>query len=329
LQELKKMEENNCRTFFPGHLGALFLLMGVTVASCILLMGCRESGIASKSVAHSVTTTAKQSLPLRIGYDGSPLLAPLYSAYGREASAKPTQPWELVRFDSGGDIGYSLLAGKINAGFVETAKALRLLKAPGGEKLKVAGAIQFPYGATLVIRKGLNIRLTDLPGLTIAASEPDCVLLHQFRKDAGRHGVAVERIRFSYMPFDEMLPALEAGMVDGILVKGSYALLAEHAGHNILYQNWDVKAGDECCPASLAQTDYFLVVREEAVEAIKPFLRELTATSSFPAAELRRAVSRQLGYPAAALEQLPVASFVTIGTELLKDLGERRCVLLR
>ncbi|WP_191965736.1 ABC transporter substrate-binding protein [Oryzomonas sagensis] len=269
-----------------------------------------------------------QSPPsVRIGYGDSPLLGPLYAADERQAG-RP-RAWQAVPIGSGGDIGYSLISGAVDAGFVETNKAVKLLKAPGGETLKVAGAVQFPYGATLVIRKDLNIRLGDLAGRTIAAQEPDCKLLHQFRRDAKRLGVDVDRIRTRFMSFDEMVPALEAGKVDAVLVKGSYAVLAEHLGHKVLYQNWDIKAGDECCPAALAQSDYFLVVRGGAVEALKPVVQSLLAASALPPAELRKAVSKRLGYSREDLERLPTANFVTVGDDLRKELGDGRCLVLR
>lgn len=273
------------------------------------------------------TGTDQSRSAIRIGYGDSPLLGPLYAAAERQA-ARP-HAWEVVPIGSGGDIGYSLISGRIDAGFVETNKAVKLLKAPGGETLKVAGAVQFPYGATLVIRKDLNIRLGELAGRTIAAQEPDCKLLHQFRKDARRLGVDVDRIRVVFMTFDEMVPALEAGKVDAVLVKGSYAVLAEHLGHKVLYQNWDIKAGDECCPAALAQSDYFLVVRAQTQEALTPVVQSLLAASELSPSDLRHVVAKRLGYSPEALERLPTASFVTVNDELRKELGERRCVVLQ
>lgn len=131
------------------------------------------------------------------------------------------------------------------------------------------------------------------------------------------------------MAFDEMVPALEAGKVDAVLVNGSYAVLAEHLGHKVLYQNWDIKAGDECCPAALAQSDYFLVVRGKAAEALKPVVQSLLAASALPPAVLRQAVSKRLGYSKEDLGRLPTASFVAVGDDLRKELGEGRCLVLR
>ncbi len=304
----------------PTRLLRPFLLL-LFMAS-VLCAACQKQ--ASHQGATQTNPASSSPLP-RIGYGDSPLLGPLYAAYERQ-----TPPaWQEIRIGSGGDIGYSLISGKIDAGFVETNKAVKLLKAPGGEGLKVAGAVQFPYGATLVVRKDLSIRLGDLAGRTIAAQEPDCKLLHQFRKDAKRLGVKVERIHVVYMSFDEMVPALEAGKVDAVLVKGSYAVLAEHLGHKVLYQNWDIKAGDECCPAALAQSDYFLVVREQAVATVKPVVAALLASGALPPAELRQAVAKRLGYAPEALERLPTANFVAVSDELRKELGDGRCLLTR
>ena len=291
---------------------------------CAVLMVCllQLMGCSQKTEATSLGT--ENSATLKIGIDGSPLLGPIYAAAHPRAGTGIAN-WLTVRFGSGGDIGYALLAGKLDAGFVETNKGLKLLQAPGGNSLKVAGALQFPYGATLVLRKDLNLRLGDLAGRTIAAQEPDCKLLHQFRKDALRAGVKPGDVQVKFMPFDEMIPALEAKTADAVLVKGSYALLAQNLGHKVLYQNWDIKAGDDCCPAALAQTDYFLLVRETALDSMKPLLRELVAIGELPSARLRQAISRQIGYPMAALEQFPLATYAPVSGDLRKTMGERQC----
>ena len=295
----------------------------VSASICLLLLTTLlvVPGCKNRTPSHGAASQAK--LP-RVGYNPNPLLGPLYAAQAKDKA------WELTKFGTGGDTGYALISGDVDAGFVDTEKALQLIKAPGGEKLKVAGAIQFPYGATLVVRKDLKVRLTDLAGKKIAALEADCILNHQFNKDAKRHGLDYKTLKFSYMPFADMLPALESKSIDGALVKGAHAVLAELQGHKIIYQNWDIKAGaDDCCPPSIAQTEYFLLVREEAVERVKPLLTALVAASDLPPVRLRQAISTQLGYPAEALEQYPTASFATVSPEQVKLLGEKRCLLTR
>jgi ABC-type nitrate/sulfonate/bicarbonate transport system substrate-binding protein len=290
----------------------------------MLLIGCQQKQSGEKKPGDTPVPAASA----RVGYSKNPLLGPLYAAHD-QAAGKPA-PWELKHFGSGGDIGYALISGEIDAGFIETEKALQLIKAPGGEKLKIAGGVEFPYGATLVIRKDLQVRLSDLGGKHLAALEADCIINHQFNKDAKRHGLDPKSLKYSYMPFAEMLPALEAKAIDGALVKGAYGVLAELAGHKILYQNWEIKAGsDDCCPPSIAQTELFLVVREQAADKVKPLLSALIAANALPAADIRKAVSKNLGYPTAALEQYPVSTFTVVSDELRKNLGEQKCLLVR
>ena len=287
-------------------LGRYLLLLATVLSISPLLAACKER------------TLVPQLKQPRVGYNPNPLLGPLYAAGAKDKA------WELTKFGTGGDIGYSLISGDVDAGFVETEKALKLIKAPGGEKLKVVGAIQFPYGATLVVRKDLKVRLSDLAGKRIAALEADCILNHQFNKDAKRHGLDPKSLKFSYMPFADMLPALEAKAIDGALVKGAHAVMAELQGHKIIYQNWDIKAGaDDCCPPAIAQTEYFLLVREQSAERVKPLIRALVAASDLPPSEIRKAVSKQLGYPQAALEQYPTSSFSVVSEDQRKLLGEQ------
>jgi ABC-type nitrate/sulfonate/bicarbonate transport system substrate-binding protein len=290
-------------------------LATLVLVAVLLLSGC-----------HSEPAPKVAPQPLRIGHTNTPLLAPLYAAELRRAA---DAGWEPAAFGSGGDIGYALLAGELSSGFVDTDKALQLLKAPGGDKLLIAGAIRFPYGATLVLRNDLKLRLAELSGRNIAALEPDCTINHQFRHDAGRHGLDPQTVRFTYMPYAEMLPALEAKKVDAILVKGAYGVLAELAGHKILYQNWEVAAGDDCCPATLAQTEFLLVARAAELDRVTPVIKALAAADDLPAVDLRAAVATRLGYPPAALERFPVASFALIDEATRQTLGAQQCVIIR
>lgn len=302
-----------------GFMKKYALLLCSFTTFVIVLAGCSPD---RESKARSIQGTAEAVQ--RIGYPASPLLGLLYAA---EKERGADRSWELQRMGSGGDVGYALVSRNLDAGFIETVKAVELVKSTAGKGLKLAGAMKFPYGAVLVVRKGLNIRLDDLPGRKLAAEDADCKLLHQFRRDAQRLGVDLKRVEFSYVPFADMLPALEAGAIDGMITKGAYGVLAELQGHSILYQNWEIKpGGDACCPASLAQVEYFLVVREEAFGRLKPFIAALDAAAALPPSEIRRALSERLGLLPEKLGRFPVATFAAIDEKLAKDLGERTCL---
>lgn len=252
---------------------------------------------------------------LNIGHVRSPLLGPLYSA------ATSAQSIRLTPFASSGDVGMALLGGELDAGLVEPEKAINLLQLRQRLPLLVAGVIEFPYGATLVIRKDLDFRLDDLPGKRVATIGARCRLMHQFRADAHRLDVPVDKIRFVTMPFDAMLPALESGVVDGALMKGSAAVLAELQGHKVLYQNWDVKAVDECCPAVLAQAEYFLLVRPDRDSAVRQLVSAMTASNRLAAADCRKSITSATGFPAEPLERYPLSRFSPVDEELRKKLG--------
>lgn len=289
----------------------------------LLLLSLIISGCSSG--AEKVAVPAKTTF--RVGYADSPLLGILYAAEKRRS---PAGSWESRSMASSGDVGYALASGKLEAGFVETAKAVRLLKSVAGKDLKLAGALSYPYGAVLVMRKGLNIHLDELPGKTLAAEDADCKLFHQFKRDVQRQGIDPARITFRYIPFADMLPALEAGAVDGVVTKGAYAVLAEARGHDILYQNWELKpGGDECCPVSLAQIEYFLVVRNDAVQRLKPLIDDLESATSRPPAEIRRVLAERLNLDPARLGRFPVASFEGVSDAVRRDVGDGRCLAAR
>lgn len=262
-------------------------------------------------------TSSEKSRAVTVGYQVSPLLSHLY-VY-EESASREDKP-RLERFSTSADIGYALLAGSVDAGFLDREKVLALGGMPGFERLHVTGLVSFPYGSTLVTRKGVNLRLSDLPGRKIAVSSPLCELLGAFREDAERLGVNVDSIVFEYLPFDAMIPALEAGTVDGAIFKGSYSAVAQGLGHQVLYQNWDVAAGDECCPEILAQLEYLLVIREES-EAAHTFSERLLATGPYDADRLRAASAKRTKVPLSVLENLPVSEIGPVDEELLEILG--------
>lgn len=256
------------------------------------------------------------SKPLRIGYVSGPMAAPLYAAAAKEKQ-KPAKTFKLIPFKTTGDVGYGLLSGDLDGGLIEPDKAMSLFKEAKNKGLKAAGVIEFPYGASLVLRKDLKLRLDDLTGRTIAAEEPDCVLVKQFKNDAKRLGLNPDRMKFVFMPFEEMVPALEAGKIDGSVTKSSHALIAESLGHKILYQNWKISpGGDTCCPAFLAQVDYFLVVRPIGDVAIQGLVDIFTAANNEIPANVKELVSKETGVSLSILDQFPLPSF----SPLTKDL---------
>jgi len=262
-----------------------------------------------------------KSGPVRLGYVGGPHAAALYVAEEQASRGGHAPAFAGVPFNASGDIGYALIAGEIDAGFIETAKAAALLRSVNG--LVAVGAVTFPYGATLVLRKDLDLRLDGLAGRTVAVASRRCRLLHQFLADTERHGVNPSSITLAPMPFDHMIPALEARKADSILTRGGHALLAVAQDHKILYQNWDVTGDDECCPKTLAQVELVLVTRAKGVGArrVKALVSALEAGSAAPADILRAAVSVRTRIPLAVLEPFPVASFTALTPEQQTELG--------
>ncbi|HSW10670.1 MAG TPA: ABC transporter substrate-binding protein [Bacillota bacterium] len=258
---------------------------------------------------------------IQLGHPGGPLLAPLYVAVDQNLFAKEGRKVDARRFGSGTDVGYALLTGRIDAAFLEPSPSFRLLNEHEWADIRVAGVVTFPYGATVVVREDLDLRLLDLEGRTVAAGSRHCRLLQQFRHDAERLGVDTGKINFVYLEFAVMLPALEAGRVDAIVTRSSLALLAQEAGHRTLYQNWDVEPGDACCPLYLAQVEYFLLVRRLGDRDVSSLDAALRRASDRPTGELHRATLEASGFPLTMASTSPVARYSAISQELERELG--------
>ncbi|HSV98714.1 MAG TPA: hypothetical protein VLI39_00975 [Sedimentisphaerales bacterium] len=282
------------------------------ILAVVLAAGCRDRAHADGK--------AKPG-PLRLGYVGGPHAAPVYVAQEQAARDGRAPAFVGVPFKFSGDIGYALIAGEIDAGFIETTKAAALFRSVSG--VGAVGAVTFPYGATLVLRKDLDLRLDGLAGRVVAVAGRRCRLLHQFLADAERLGVDPAAITLSPMPFDQMIPALEARKVDAILTRGGHALLAVAQDHKVLYQNWDVTGDDECCPKTLSQVELVLATRAKGVGAgrIRALVSALEAGSAAPSDTLRAAVAERTRIPMAVLEPFPVASFAALTAEQQAEVG--------
>jgi len=254
---------------------------------------------------------------LKIGHGGGYLSAALYAAKDSLGGKA-----DIQQFGSLSDVAYALLHGELDAGFIEVDKLPALSEIPGFERLTVVGKVTYPYGATLVLRKGLNARLQDLNGLTVALSSPQCVLQKEFVKDAERLKADISGIKYEYIPFDAMVPALEAKAVDAAIIRGTYSIVALQDGHSILYQNWEVQPGDECCPAVVDQAALVLLARRDKLDAVQPLLDALLAAQKLPPDDLRRAVADNTVIPFKILEGQPVPEFSLADDGLVKIFAE-------
>ena len=251
----------------------------------------------------------KNDTRIKIGHGGGYLSAALYAAQDKYDA-------DIQQFRSSSDIAYALLSGQLDAGFVEAEKLAAFAGIDGFDKLTVLGKVTYPYGATLILRKGLDVRLHELNGLTVAVSSPKCVLLHKFEEDASRLEADISGIMFKHVAFDGMVPALEAGVVDAAIIKGSYSVAALQANHSILYQNWEMQPGDECCPAVINQAELVLLARRNKSDAVKPFVDALLSAQRLPPDNLRRAVANNTVIPFEILLGQPVPEFSEADDEL-------------
>jgi ABC-type nitrate/sulfonate/bicarbonate transport system substrate-binding protein len=260
-----------------------------------------------------LNSCGKNEPRIRVGHSGGYISAIVYAVQDSLAGQA-----DIRQFHSSTDIAYSLLSGALDAGFVEADKLAAFAETDGFDKLTVAGKITYPYGATLILRKGLDVRLQELGGLKIATSSPNCVLLKEFSEDALRLNADISGVNFEYLAFDAMIPALEAAKADAAIIKGYYSVVALQKGHSVLYQNWEVKPGDECCPAVIDQAALVLLVRRDKSDAVKPFIDALVSAQNRTPDELRHAVANNTVIPYEILQNQPVAEFSLADDELVE-----------
>ncbi|MCL1989978.1 MAG: hypothetical protein FWG67_03725 [Defluviitaleaceae bacterium] len=249
---------------------------------------------------------------LNIGYGGGFLSAPLYAA---------DYEVNLHQFTETSDIVYGLAGGSLDAGFLEIDRFIALIESDTTflDAFTVAGTIDYPFGATMIIREDLgHLRLSDINGLNIAVTSPSSALLEVFLEDAHRLGVETDDMTYTFMPFRTMVPALTEGVVDAIIVRGDFALVGLEAGHHILYQNWSLEPGDACCPGIVDQAAKVFLVRNDRKVAVHDYFDALMETRLLSPTDHRAAVVYHTNIPAYLLEGIPVPEFSPAGDELIE-----------
>ncbi|HWQ27271.1 MAG TPA: hypothetical protein VN367_10905 [Chlorobaculum sp.] len=249
-----------------------------------------------------------------VGHDGSPLLAFLYAAI---QLPEGQQVIEARKFGSSADVGYALLSGSIDTGFIQPEKLVELSRLKGFEKLQVLGKVTFPYGATLITKKGSTFRLNEINGRSIAAPVDNTRLLNEFINDVKKYSIDLGKVDFVLLSQDAIIPALESGKIDGAVIKGSRAVIAQQAGHNILYQKWDMQPGNECCPPVIDQLEYVLLGRKDAAASNAELTAVLVKSSHFAGTVLRTAVSKAVHMSENILLELPLSSFEPTDNDLM------------
>lgn len=281
---------------------SLLILLVVLLTAAAFLSGCGERDVTV------------------IGHSGGPLLT---AAYVAESDPEFGGRFELSRLGTPADVGYALLSGDLAAGFIDPARYEEIERLPGFEKLEVVGKVTYPFGATLVVRNGLEVRLGDLEGKKVGISQPECVLWDTFKADAERLNVDTEKLELQVIAFDAMIPALEAGIIDAVVVRGALAAVAVKKGHTVLYQNWEIEetdAGDGCCPLTEDQVELILLAQRNDPEASSGLPALLTRSQSSSLEVLRSAAAQATGIPVEILADLPVSRFEVADRALIEEL---------
>ena len=263
------------------------------------------------SLAACLRTEASENEHLNIGYGSGFLSSPIYAA---------DYEVNLHQFLQTADIVYGLAGGSLDAGFIALDRFIALIESNTTflDNLTIAGTIDYPFGATLILREDLaHLRLQDINGLNIAVTSPGSELLEAFLYDANRLGVGTDEITYTFMPFRTMVPALTEGEVDAIIIRGDYALVGLEAGHIILYQNWDLEGGDACCPAIVDQAAKVLLVRRGLEQRMESYIEALLATRLLRASEHRYAVGNHTNIPVDLLHGMPVPEFSLADNSLI------------
>ena len=135
-----------------------------------------------------------------------------------------SDPTQIVAAVLSGDVQFSSLS----------TGGLAILKSRGAPvRLVAAGALYRPTAPTtaLLAAPGKRIvRARDLIGKTVAIDAPNTLAHIGFLKWLKRNGVSAEKVRFSHIPFAQMLAPLRRGTVDAAVLPEPFVTLATQRG---------------------------------------------------------------------------------------------------
>jgi len=291
-----KKEQNTKKENHRFHYRPKLMMLSLLMAFSLLVSACGQMITGAGVEAHEEGVGSG----LRIGFTNPFLASQLFTT---------THDATLYQMGHSGDVGMGLLGGGLDVGFLEVEQLVALARENFMDDLAVIGTINYPFGATVLLRDGLDLRLSEINGKRLGVASLNDQLLHTFLEDTARLEVEIDAMELAVLPYDAMVSALSEGAIDVALVPGHYSFVALSAGHSILYQNWDMEAGDECCPAIVDQAALVVLARQEALADIEPFVQEMVASNELRPSQVREVIMNQVSLTTEVLQGIPVSSF--------------------
>ena len=249
---------------------------------------------------------------IRLGYMPIAEETPKFVAYELALFKKRGLEVEMVRFESGPDMGTALLGGSIQVGMIGTPGMINA--AVAGRPLiylydngtNVKGPQGHEYFTGLVVLEGSPIKdIGDLKGKKVALnvlktnSEVQTVMQVERwnREHPDRKIDLTNDVRFTTMPFGSMLAALERGLVDAASLLEPYTtqMLSRHKIRIIspvsyALEDWPVSLG-------VARRD-FAENHVNTLKAYKATWFEAVRWIRENSAEAKKIMSKYTGMPA-------------------------------
>lgn len=221
---------------------------------------------------------------------------------------------EATPFKGGSLIAMAVEAGELDAGWSNTVSLAQALDRGFDFAVIAPGAFEIAPGHrshSLLVRADSAIStVADLRGKTVAINTLGNINEVAMAALAAQNGIDRHDIRLVEIPFPQMIPSLESGAVDAVLVLEPFVTLGASGGRTRVLEPAALKAfGDRFLIASWFSTRRWINAHPETAEAFRRAMLKASAAIARDPARARAILTSHTGLDAELAQAITLPAF--------------------
>jgi len=261
-----------------------------------------------------LSTPARALETVRLGFIPVGDCLQLYVAQDLGLFAEEGIAVEATPFKGGALIAMAVEAGELDAGWSNTVSLAQALDRGFDFTIISPGAFEIApdhRSHSLLVRADSPIRtVADLRGKAVAINNLGNINEVAIAALAAEHGVQRDEIRLVEIPFPQMIPALEGGAVDAVLVLEPFVTLGRSGGKTRVLEPAALRAfGDRFLIASWFSTQRWIDANPETAKAFRRAMVKASAAIAADPARARAILTSHTKLDAALAKAITLPAF--------------------
>jgi len=261
-----------------------------------------------------LSSTAPAMETVRLGYIPVGDCLQLYVAQDLGLFAGEGVTVEATPFKGGSLIAMAVEAGQLDAGWSNTVSLALALDRGFDFAILAPGAFEVApdhRSHSLLVRADSPVRsVADLRGKTVAINTLGNINEVAVAALAAESGLDRDDVRLVEVPFPQMIPALENGSVDAVLVLEPFVTLGASGGRTRVLEPAALRAfGDRFLIASWFAARRWIDAHPEAAKAFRRAMRKASAAIAADPARAREILTRHTGLDAELAKAVTLPAF--------------------